>query len=206
MISLTNFLYAFIFSFVGSIPPGSINLSVIEMGLEQKIKAAMRFSLAASLMEYPYAWLAVKFEQLITSSPLINENLHLISAIVMTLLGVIGLWPTSQAPSKFRQKYKNSGFRRGLLLGVLNPLAIPYWVGITAYLRSSNWIEVNSPAELHAYLFGVFLGALMLLIVLAQLSNKVMQGFMQFPWIRKIPGTLLLVLGFYAFVQYFFFL
>ena len=124
MVPLNNFLYAFIFSFVGSIPPGSINLSIIEMGLEQKTKAALRFSLAAALMEYPYAWLAVKFESLITSSPLINENLHLISAVVMTLLGVIGLWPTSQAPSRFREKYRKSGFRRGLVLGLLNPLAI----------------------------------------------------------------------------------
>ena len=68
---LQNFLFAFLFSFLGSIPPGTLNLTVLQLGIERKINIALRFAIAAALIEYPYAWLAVAFEGFITSSPVI---------------------------------------------------------------------------------------------------------------------------------------
>jgi threonine/homoserine/homoserine lactone efflux protein len=68
MIAALNFLWGFFFSFIGSIPPGTINLTCVQLGLEKKIKIAWRFAIAASVMEYPYAWIAVEFAEWITSS------------------------------------------------------------------------------------------------------------------------------------------
>ena len=48
------FIAGLIFSFLGSIPPGTMNLAVLQLGLEQKIKTALRFSLAVAIIEYPY--------------------------------------------------------------------------------------------------------------------------------------------------------
>jgi threonine/homoserine/homoserine lactone efflux protein len=199
MIALNNFVAAFIISFAGSIPPGTINLTVIQLGLEKRINIAWRFAFAASLVEYPYAWIAVKFENLIVSSPVITTNLKLISALVLIILGIINVWP-SKSPGI--SKFSNSGYRRGILLGIFNPLAIPYWLFITVYLRGQNWIEISSGVHLHAYLLGVFAGAFLLLIVLAYLSKKVITGLTRFPWIKKIPGFLLLALGMYALIEY----
>jgi hypothetical protein len=86
---------------------------------------------------------------------------------------------------------------------MLNPLAIPYWLGVTAYLNSQKWIDITTPIKLHAYLFGVMLGALLLLISLSYLGKMVEFTFKQFPWIKKIPGILLTVLSLYGFIQYF---
>jgi threonine/homoserine/homoserine lactone efflux protein len=202
MSALSNFLISLILSFVGSIPPGTINLFVIQLGLEQKMKIAIRFSIAAALMEYPYAWIAVKFEHLLTSS-LHQESFSLISAIVLGVIGVINLLPAARTESKYREKISKSGFRRGLVLGILNPLAIPYWLGVTAYLRSQGWIDTGSIVKLHAYLFGVALGALLLLLALCYLSKKAESTFKQFPWIKKIPGLLMIVLSLYGFIHYF---
>jgi threonine/homoserine/homoserine lactone efflux protein len=203
MIPVNNFILAFILSFAGSIPPGSINLTVVQMGLENKVRIALRFSLAASIMEYPYAWIAVKFEKLITSSPVITENIQILSIVVLIILGLISVWPSKGGASpKYFAGLSQSGYRRGLLLGILNPLAIPYWIGITAYLQAQRWIDLTSPTRLHAYLAGVFAGALLLLLLLIYLSKKVMSGLIRFPWIRKIPGFLLLALGLYSLVDY----
>ena len=87
------FSLAFFFSFIGSIPPGTINLTVLQLGLEHKTSVAWRLALAAALIEYPYAFLAIKFEKLITASPVVVENFHLITAIVMIVLGVMNLFP-----------------------------------------------------------------------------------------------------------------
>jgi threonine/homoserine/homoserine lactone efflux protein len=202
MDALTNFFLSFILSFAGSIPPGTINLTVVQLGLEDRVKVALRFALAASLIEYPYAWIAVKFEKIITSSPVITDNIQIISALVLVALGLVNIWPKKDPSAEKVSKLAKSGYRRGILLGILNPLAIPYWIGITAYLQSQHWVNLGTDMGLHAYLAGVVCGGFLLLVVLAYLSRKVMVGLMQFPWIKKIPGYLLLALGIYSLIEF----
>jgi threonine/homoserine/homoserine lactone efflux protein len=202
MTALANFAIAFILSFAGSIPPGTINLTVVQFGIQQRFVIALRFALAASAIEYPYAWIAVKFERLITASPFITQNIQLLAAIVLIILGLMNVWPHKKSTRQYFERYSKSGYRKGLLLGILNPLAIPYWIGMTAYLRGQGWIELTSHTKLHAYLFGVFLGAFVLLVLLAYLSKKVMAEMGAHPWINKIPGFLLITLGLYSILDY----
>lgn len=202
MTILLNFIVAFFFSFVGTIPPGTLNLTVLQLGLENKVSTAWRFALAAALIEYPYAWLAVKFEQLISSSPIFVHNAQLLTAIVMTLLGIFNLLP--QKSSKISKKFSNSGFARGIILGLLNPLALPFWVGTTAYLNSQHWIDLSTMMGLQAYLIGISLGTLALFVLLIYLANKIASSFRESALLKKIPGIVLLTLGLYAFYQYLF--
>ncbi|SKC76170.1 LysE family translocator [Ohtaekwangia koreensis] len=195
------FALAFFFSFIGSIPPGTINLTIIKLGLEQRMNIAWKFAIASAIIEYPYAWLAIKFEEWITSSPLILDNLQLLTAIVMTLLGVVSLWP-SDTPSALAEKFNKSGFRRGIVLSILNPLAIPYWLGITAYLKGQQWIDLSDTWELQSYLAGVTLGSLAILLAFAYLARKIASRFQQSILLKKLPGVMLLLLGLYAFAQY----
>jgi len=201
MNALINFLISFCFSFIGTIPPGSLNINILQLGLAGKINAAWRFALAAALIEYPYAWVAVKFEQFITSSPFILNNILLITSVVMILLGIINLW-SARKPSRYASKFYDSGFRRGILLGILNPLAIPFWIGTTAYLNGQNWIDLSTPIGLHAYLIGASAGALCFLITVAYLAKKMVSEFQHETRLRKIPGVVLVALGIYALLQF----
>lgn len=200
--ALFTFALGFFFSFIGSVPPGTINLSILQVGLERKMNIALKFAAGAALMEYPYAWIAVEFASRIVSSPVIEENLQLVAAVVMTTLGVLNLW-TSNKPSKLVLKFQESGFRRGLVLGVLNPMAIPFWVAMTAYLQSQQWIDLSPPLSLHGYLLGISVGAFALLAGLAYLAKQLATSFQQNVWLKKIPGIVLVVLGLYAFVKVF---
>src|SRR5688572_9689122 len=100
MIAAINFILAFFFSFIGTIPPGTINLTCIQLGLEKKMNVAWRFSITAAVMEYPYAWIAVEFAEWITSSPVVVENMQLITAFAMTGIGLLTLWSANK-PSTF---------------------------------------------------------------------------------------------------------
>lgn len=196
------FVIGFLFSFLGSIPPGTLNLLVLQLGLEQKVKIALRFALAVAIVEYPYAWIAVKFEQLITSSPLVIENLQLWGAIIMTTIGIISLW-TVQKPSSLSVKLQESGFRRGIILSILNPQAIPFWIALTAYLKFQGWIDISTGWRLHSYVLGTSFGALALLTLLAVLANRVASSFKNNRLLRMLPGIVLLTLGLIAFINYF---
>ncbi len=199
--AITSFFLSLTFSFIGTIPPGTLNLSIIQLGLDKKLKTAWRFGIAASIIEYPYAWLAVKFEVIITSSPLITQNIQLITALVMLTVGAFTIWSANK-PSNLGEKFKASGFRRGILLGILNPLALPFWVGTTAYLKGQHWIDLSSPLNLHCYLLGASLGALVVFMLFAYLAQRIISEFQQSHRIKKIPGYILLVLGLYAFIKY----
>jgi threonine/homoserine/homoserine lactone efflux protein len=199
--AITSFLLSLSFSFIGTIPPGTLNLSIIQLGLDKKINTAWRFGIAASIVEYPYAWLAVKFEHLITSSPIITDNIQLITAVVMLTVGALTLWSANK-PSDLGEKFKSSGFRRGILLGILNPLALPFWVGTTAYLRGQHWIDLSSTLSLHCYLLGASLGALAVFMLFAYLAQRIVSEFQQSHRVKKIPGYILLALGCYAFIKY----
>lgn len=201
MIGLINFFVAFFFSFIGTIPPGTLNINILQLGLEKKIGLAWRFAIAASIVEYPYAFIAVKFERLITTSPFILNNLKLLTAIVMISLGIFTLW-SARTPSKLAERFHSSGFRRGLVLSILNPLALPFWIGTTAYLNSQHWINLDDPLYLHAYLLGVSLGALALFMTIAYLARLVATSLVDGIWLKIIPGLILLLLGVYALIQY----
>jgi threonine/homoserine/homoserine lactone efflux protein len=198
---LIPFLVAFVFSFLGSIPPGTLNLTVLQLGLDKKLDVAWKFALAATLIEYPYAWLALLFEDLITSSPIILNHFKLISAVVMITLGVLTI-RSGLRKNPNAKAIHESGFKKGLLLGILNPLALPFWIGITAYVKVQGWVTLTTPLQVQSYLAGVVAGAFVLLVVVAYLAKKAALAFSPGAKVKFIPGVILLVLGGYALVTY----
>ena len=195
------FIVGVVFSFLGSIPPGTLNLSVLQLGLEGKVRTAIRFALAVAIVEYPYTWIAIQFEYWITSSSVVVENFELITAIVMITIGVLNLW-SAEKPTSFTTKFNDSGFRRGLILSFLNPMAIPFWIAITAYLKAQGWIDLSNNYLLHAYIFGTSIGAMLLLTLFALLAKRLAAYVKNSKMVKRVPGATLVLLGIYAFVKF----
>jgi threonine/homoserine/homoserine lactone efflux protein len=200
---LQVFLAGTIFSFIGSIPPGTLNITILQLGLEKKKNIALRFALAVAIVEYPYAWIAVAFEGWLTSTPVIIENFQLITAILMTVFGVFTIW-AARKPSKLSVKFNESGFRRGIVLSLLNPMAIPYWMGATAYFKAQGWINLSTNGLVHSYVFGTSVGAMLLLTLFVFMATRLAPHVQQNIFIKMLPGIIMLALGIYAFVRYLF--
>jgi threonine/homoserine/homoserine lactone efflux protein len=201
MIYAQVFLMGLAFSFVGSIPPGTLNMMVIQLGLQQRIKTAFRFALAVAIIEYPYAWTGVQFEYWITSSPMVVKNFQLITAVVMLTMGVISFLPARVRDSP-NQGFHQSGFRRGIVLSLLNPMAIPYWMAFTAYMKAQGWIDLSTTGLLHSYVFGTSVGTLLLLTLFIFLANRLSGFSNEHRWVKLVPGIMLLLLGLFALVKY----
>lgn len=195
------FILGFILSFIGSIPPGTLNLAVLQLGMEYKIKAALRFALAVAIIEYPYAWIAVVFEDWVTASPIIVDNFQLITAIVMLVIGAFSVW-SARKPSEFSVRFNESGFRRGLVLSILNPMAIPFWIAYTAFLKSQGWIDLSSQWFVHSYVLGTSVGVMGLLTLFAFLAKRLAPYVKDNRIVKLVPGITLLLLGIYAFINY----
>jgi threonine/homoserine/homoserine lactone efflux protein len=201
MFLIQLFFVGLFFSFVGSIPPGTINVSVLQLSIAGHFRASLRFALSATIVEFFYALIAIQFQFAITSSQVIQDNFHIISASVMLALGVINLWPAKKGAGEKRQRFQTSGFRKGLLISLLNPLAIPYWIGITAFLEHQEWIRLDS-SNMYVYVSGISTGTFLLLLTLALLAKFVAPFVQNSAIIKKLPGFIFLTLGIYSMVQF----
>lgn len=197
------FVVGLVFSFLGSVPPGTLNMCVLQLGLEKKVWAALRFAVAVSLVEYPQTWIGVQFEYWIASSPQIVKSFQLITALVMIVMGVLNV-VVSRKPVGIVQRINESGFRRGLVLSVLNPMAIPFWMVVTAYLKAQGWIDLSTTARLHTYVLGTSAGVMLLLTTFALLADRMAGYAGQNRWVKLMPGVILLLLGSYALIRYLF--
>jgi len=196
-----NLIVAFLFSFLGSIPPGTLNLSVLQLSIDNKIKAAFRFCLAAAIIEMPFAYVAVKFQSIIVSSPIIIDNLKIIASVVMIGLGFINIY-SSKKKDSLSQRFYNSGFRKGVILSVLNPLAVPFWVGVSTYLVSISWISFEKEALIVWFVLGVSLGTFTLLGLLIILGKRIAPLFQNKEIIQLAPGIIFILMGIYSSYQY----
>ena len=198
---LSTFFIAFFFSFIGTIPPGTLNLTIIQLGLNQRVMVAWRMALAAAMVEYPYAWIAVKFQGYLAKSVEFTHSLHLVSALVMISFGALMLWASAR-PFRLGKRFEESGFRKGIAIALLNPLAIPFWVAMTAYLKSYDWIDLSDNMKLHEYLAGVSAGTRVVLMLMASLAQRVIRYFKYDSVLKKTPGVVLILLGLYSFGEY----
>ena len=81
-------------------------------------------------------------------------------------------------------------------------MAIPFWIGITAYLKAQGWIDLSATVLLHSYVFGTSVGVLLLLILFTFLAKRLSHYVSDNKVVKLVPGITLLVLGLYAFGKY----
>lgn len=199
-----TFLFAFLFSFLGTIPPGAVNLSVLKMSVEKRISPAFRFTIAAVLIEVPYAWVGIKFQDYLTRSPFLLDNFKLIAAgvlIIMGLASIVNIHRNRPAEGRWK-KFSESGFRKGALISLFNPMYIPFWMGITAYLVHQDWVQLDSVSLQISYLAGLATGSFFLLAILILLGHYLAPHFRQRKGFQYLPGAAFLILGLYALLEY----
>lgn len=197
MISQT-LLVAFAISYIGSIPPGTINVSVMQLSILKKHRAAIFFALAATLVEFGYAAITVQFHIFLNNNETISSYFQIITAVALIGLGMFNLLSKTTSKSvKVNEKVTGRhGFGRGLLLGLLNPMSIPFWLAITTYLENDDLIDVEGYG-FWAYLIGLAAGTFCLLLTIDAMGKRFAKISDNSFLVHKVPGFILLGLGVY---------
>ncbi|MEQ8811268.1 MAG: LysE family transporter [Imperialibacter sp.] len=196
------FVVGFVCSYLGSIPPGVINVSVLQYGLHGHRSLGLRFGLAASLVEFVYAAATVRFHIFLTENTSFTEDFELVSGIVLTILGVASLLSSNKAPSEKAVEESPRAFRKGLIIGVTNIMVIPFWLAVTAYLQSRSIVIIKG-YDLFIYVAGISAGTFALMASVAYLSNRFQKVVENRKTVNKIPGIVLLTMGLYSFYNWF---
>ncbi|MEP2025333.1 MAG: LysE family transporter [Reichenbachiella sp.] len=196
---LILFGMGFFFSFIGSIPPGSINITTLQYALEKRIKAAYAFAIAAALTEYLYAALAVRFQIYLTENANISQYFQIITGSVLILLGILNLLKKPSQAKLTTIGEKRNAFKKGILLSLTNPLAIPFWLMVTAYLQSMGWVSLTHQ-NFWVYVAGISVGTFCLLATVINLGTRFTSIQGNTFLIYKVPGLIFIVMGVWSFV------
>jgi threonine/homoserine/homoserine lactone efflux protein len=192
------FIVAFIVSYAGSIPPGSINISVMQLSVRGYRSAAISLGLGAVLIEMIYAGTAVRFLQFLKIQESLYFILQIITGIGLIVLGIIN-FISKNGPHNTASKIsikRRAGFTKGLILGLINPLSIPFWLGVTTYLLDHGLISVDGN-QFWWYLIGLASGTYALLGTVDLLGSR-FQGIIQHAFLmNKLPGILFSLMGIY---------
>lgn len=199
-------IIAFVVSYLGSIPPGTINITSMQLSVQGHRRAALFFALAASLTEFVYAGVTVRFSIFLSERPEFTQNFKVITAIAMLVLGIANLASKLNTHSFMKNEdlKGRNGFKKGVLLGILNPLTIPFWLAVTAYLYNHQWINLVG-RNFWFYLIGISTGTFCLLLTVNRLGAK-FTAIADNQWIvHRVPGIAFIALGLYNLIEWWFF-
>lgn len=200
------FLISFGISLLGTIPPATINITVMQLSLTKRAKNAFYLTLGAAIIDTTYAALAVQIQIYLAGQLEFTNYFYLIAACVLLVLGIFSIRSrTISAEVEIKDSGK-SGFLKGVVLGVLNPLAMPFWLGVTTYLQINGLINLMG-VNYWGYILGVFLGEVTLLLIIIKVGGRFTRVADNRTIVNVIPGVVfvfLALVNFWQWISYYF--
>jgi len=141
MIFLTFFI-GLIANFIGYIPPGNINLTVVQLTCSRGMKQVLSFIIAFSCAEFIFTYVIMNGANWLAS------QVHLETVVDWLMIGLFGIlgtvtWINRKKAPKARKNAKGNSIAYGILLGFVNPVQIPFWLVAGSYVIAHNWIETG---------------------------------------------------------------
>ncbi|WP_426670770.1 LysE family translocator [Mucilaginibacter sp. McL0603] len=170
MIFLTFFI-GLIANFIGYIPPGNINMALVQIAINKGIKQAMQFIIAFSCVEFFFTYF------IMNAADWLSQQVQLDTAIdwvMMVLFGVMGVitWKHRKKAPESKKQSEHDSIKYGILLGFLNPVQIPFWMITGTYLITHEWIETGRLA-LIIFSIGSAGGAFLCLFIYAESARYI---------------------------------
>jgi len=138
-------------SFAGSLPPGVLNTGVVGLVAGAGSFAAAWFGLGAIVAEMGIVRIAHAGIGWLSRAPRVPRWMRIGLSV-----GLVGLTVLLAMKSGGPTRYGQYPFLAGLVLGTLNPLHLPFWLGWTVVLRSKN---ILAGARVEYDLFAIAIGA-----------------------------------------------
>ena len=170
MILLTFFI-GLIANFIGYIPPGNINLSVVQIAINRGIKEALQFIIAFSCVEFFFTYFIMNAADWLSHQLNLNTVIDWIMVVLFGVMGTLTWIHRKKSPEAKNGKGRDS-ITYGILLGFLNPVQVPFWMITGSYVITHQWIETGRLA-LVIFSVGSGAGAFLCLFIYAKSARYV---------------------------------
>ncbi|MDO6431140.1 LysE family transporter [Flavitalea sp. BT771] len=151
--------YAFLISFTGSLPVGTLNVGVTDLVINGDVGGAILFGLGAILIEVSMVRIALVTVKRLAGMTHLVKWFRVLAGIVILLVAFISLeaaWHMRKA-AMVVPFAGHAPFVSGLVLSLLNPLHLPFWMGWTAVLKAKGLLS-DTRGDYNAYVIAIGAG------------------------------------------------
>ena len=194
MIFLTFFI-GIIANFIGYIPPGNINLTLVQITINRGMKQALMFITSFSCVEFFFTYFIMHAAKWLSGQVKLDTIIDWVMVVLFGVLGTI-TWIGRNKPPETNYSDKES-IKYGILLGFLNPMQVPFWMITGTYLITHEWIE-DGKLALVIFSIGAAAGAFIALFLYAKFARYIQS---KFALSTRLINTSIAVL-FFAFAAY----
>ena len=194
-------------SFLGSLPIGTLNLTAFYIASRQSVDDAIWFALAVVIVELIVVRLTLWGDRRLNFR---HRALKYLLPVGVLLLIYLALSAFNHNTGVLAPDHPNSlfpavrsTFLLGLLLSVLNPMHIPFWMSWNKVLSSRNSLS-NGWKSYTYYISGIGLGSMFGLLLFIFAGQYVFQNYSQYDQIVNIVlGLLYSGFAIYLFVIFY---
>jgi threonine/homoserine/homoserine lactone efflux protein len=172
---LLNFLIGVVVNFIGYVPLGNVNLTVVQLSINRGSQAAMYFITSFSIIEFFFTYTIMYFADWFASQKQMLYWLDWILIVIFLVLG-ISSWFNNQKQMREADYSLTESVRYGIILGIVNPMQIPFWMIGGTYLISKGWVETGHGA-LAIFSLGSALGSFICLWGFSRFSTYLHERF-----------------------------
>ncbi|MBK0384319.1 LysE family transporter [Pedobacter sp. SD-b] len=173
---LLTFLVAVVVNFLGYIPLGNINLTSMQISINKGLKQAVIFAVSFSVIEAIFTFILMNFAEWFASKKDLLSWLGWILVAVFIIMGIISLVQAEKESKPKEESRKRDSIRTGIILGIFNPMIIPFWTIGGTYLIANNWITTDGLA-LEVFAIGAGIGSFLCLYLFAKFALYIQNKF-----------------------------
>ena len=212
-------IYSFlglITAIIGALPLGTTNVAVINTTIKENVQSAMKIVYTAALAEIILVIVALNFNMQIENFINMNIWVQITIAVLLLVVGIILVIGRKECIKDENEECIIIKKRRfilskemlGLLLGLINPTVLIYWILVISFLKN-NMIELNIHLDysvLFVFLIGVFIGKVLTLFSYGKLSNVLKNKMKNITTsVNRVIGVLLTSVAILQFVKLFYY-
>ena len=157
------FLWGLMISFLGSLPMGTLNITAMQIGIQESINHALQFSIGSLLVEMVYVRLSLVAINWVRRQEKLMRIMEWITLAIIVALAVGSFIAATKDGGTSKNVMLHNNMNRillGMFMCAINPVQIPFWFGWSTVLFTK---KILRPLRTHynIYIVGIGLGTLM---------------------------------------------
>ncbi len=157
------FFWGMLISFLGCLPLGTLNITAMQIGLQESIKDALLFSIGCLMVEMVYVRISLVGIAWIRKQVKLMRIMEWLTLAIIIALAVGSFMAAVRTGVNQKNEVLNNTLPRfvlGLFMSSISPTQIPFWFGWSTVLFQKGTLQPVK-AQYNAYIVGIGLGTML---------------------------------------------
>lgn len=159
---------------LASAPPGLLNVNAAKISVEKGKRNGVMFGFGIAVMVMIQAYLAVRIAKFLSRNPEVVEGLMKAAVAIFAILAIFFFMKAKKEKKKedvLKKGNVGNSFSKGMFLGALNLLQIPFYSGLNSFFHSQDIMNFEVTDEIF-FITGAGLGTFLVMYLYVFYFNK----------------------------------